>query len=98
MNAIQKLQPLAHRDDAERELDDELRFHLDVQIAQDVARGMSPGAARRAALLAFGSVETVKEQCREAWPAHLLHELWQDVRYGLRSLGRVPGFTAVVVL
>src|SRR5436305_5566096 len=98
MNAIQKLQSLWHRDDAERELADELRYHPDMQIAQNVARGMSPGAPRRAALLAFGSVETVKEQCREAWPAHLLHELWQDVRYGLRSLGRVPGFTAVVVL
>jgi putative ABC transport system permease protein len=80
------------------DLDEELRFHLEQQIAQNIAAGMSPEAARYAALRAFGGVEQMKEECRDSRGGRFLEELMQDVRYGLRILARSPGFTAVAVL
>jgi predicted permease len=79
-------------------LDEELRFHLEQQIAQNIAAGMSPEAARYAALRALGGEEQIKEECRDARGGRFLEELAQDVRYGLRILARSPGFTAVAVL
>ena len=59
---------------------------------------MRPSRRARAAVLAFGGVEGVKEECRESWGVRLLETLAQDFKYGARSLRRNPGFTAVVVL
>jgi putative ABC transport system permease protein len=89
---------LFQRDTVERDLDEEMRFHIEMQTAQNVKRGMSPEAARTAALCAFGGVEKAKEECRRTWITRRLEELAQDVRYGLRSLGKSRGFSAVVVL
>src|SRR5208282_2310147 len=70
----------------EKQLEAELRFHLDQQIADYVAAGMAPEAARRRARLEFGGLEQVKEECREVGAAHFLETLIQDVRYGVRML------------
>jgi predicted permease len=83
---------------AERQLDAELRFHLDQQIADYVAGGMSPEEARRRARLEFGGLDQVKEECREASRTSVMETLIQDVRYGLRVLMRNPGVTTVVLL
>src|SRR5262245_57796166 len=82
----------------ERELDEELRYHLESVIEQKIAGGMSPQDARLEALRGFGGVERMKEQCRDARGVRLVNELKQDLRYGLRMLVKHPGFTAVVVV
>src|SRR5579863_8503151 len=82
----------------ERQLDAELRFHLEQQIADYVATGMMPEEARRRARLEFGGLDQVKEECRDVGAARFVETLIQDLRYGLRQLRRNPAFTAVAVL
>jgi predicted permease len=95
---LRRWRPLLQRDRVERELDAELRFHLEMEIEQQVRRGASEGDARRSVLRAFGGVEQIKEQCRDSWSGRMLEILAQDVRYALRGLRRSPGFALLVVL
>src|SRR5216683_4864540 len=93
-----RIRPLAARNRVERELDAELRFHIDQQTDENLRAGMSPEAARLAALRATGSVARIKEQCRESLGLRLLDELRQDVRHASRRLRKNPAFTLIVVL
>jgi len=92
------LRSLFRRENVESELDDELRFHLEQEVEKYVQSGMTREEAMRQARLAFGGLEQVKEECREARGVHFIETLFQDVRYGLRTLQKTPGFTAVAVL
>src|SRR5688500_2936143 len=85
-------------DRIEREIDDELRFHLDRQIEDFVRDGMTPEAARAAALREFGGLEPSREACRDARGLRLLNELRQDARYAVRMLRKNATLTAVVTL
>src|ERR1041384_4382425 len=82
----------------EGELDEELRFHLERQVEKYVQSGMSREEATRRARVEFGGVELAKEECRDARGGHLIESMLQDLRYGVRTLRRNPGFTAVAVL
>lgn len=82
----------------ELDMQDELRFHLERQIAANISAGMPPETARRQAVLQLGAVEGVKENCREQRSGFWLDSFYADLRYGLRILRRNPGFTAIAIL
>src|SRR5260221_12526444 len=82
----------------ERELDAELGYHLERATERNLAAGMSAEQARRAALLAFGGVEGIKEDCRDRRPTRVLHDIAQDVRFGLRMLRKNPGFAGIAIV
>ena len=93
-----KLAMLFGRRTAAAQLEDELRFHLDRQIAENRAAGMSAEEARYAALRAFGNPALLRDQTRTTWNWHSLEQFLREVRYGIRTLGRTPGFALIAVL
>jgi putative ABC transport system permease protein len=93
-----RFRSLARRDDVEHDLDDELRYHVERQIEENVRSGMSAAAARTAALRAFGGVEYQKEEARDRRGTRWLEDLYSDVRFSLRSLRRTPAFTITVII
>jgi predicted permease len=93
-----KLLNLFRRRRHEREMDDEMRFHIDMEAAELERSGLSRDEARRRALATFGGVQRYKEEGRESRGGTRLEDLSRDVRYALRSLRRTPGFTVVVLL
>lgn len=93
-----KTKALFKRKQLDRDLEDELAFHLAMREAKNCARGVEAEDARYAARRHFGNVMRIKEACREVWSFVSLETTWRDLRYGARALAKNPGFTAVAVL
>jgi predicted permease len=93
-----RVRALFRRSAVERELDAELAFHVERETEENIRRGMASSEARRRARLAFGGVDRVKEESREARGTQLLESLFQDVRYAWRGLWARPAFCAGVAL
>ena len=95
---IARLLGLFHTTVAERELEQEVRAHLEMLVEEDIERGLSPGEARRRALLRLGNPAVIRENIWEQARLPRVESIWQDVRYAMRTMRRAPVFTAVAVL
>ncbi len=95
---LHRLRALFRRDAVERDLDDELRFHLEKQVDAYMRSGLSRADAVRRARIEFGALEGIRDEHRDARGIGALSHLGRDLRHGLRQVRRSPGFTILAVL
>ncbi|MGA7313200.1 MAG: ABC transporter permease [Silvibacterium sp.] len=93
-----RLTMLLHRDRFQRELDEEMRLHLELRRQQQIASGLTPEAAHRSAQRRFGNMTRIKERSHMAWGWDWLETFLQDAGYGLRSMLRTPAITVVALM
>jgi predicted permease len=97
-DVLLRLRAIFKRSAVERELHEELGFHVDRQIETYVSGGMDRDEARRRVQLEFGGLDQVKEEYRDALGVRLLEDLSRDIRYALRTVLRTPGFAATAII
>jgi predicted permease len=98
MAIFRRILNLFSRSKVDREIDAELKSHIEMRIEDNVAAGMSAEYARRDALVRFGNRAVLKEQTTAADAALLLESIWDDLRYALRQLRKSPGFAVTAIL
>jgi|SRR5579863_907624 len=95
---MSRLIRLFHRRKQDAQLDSELRFHVEQQIADNIAAGMNPDEARRHALAQFGGLEYIKEEARDARGTKFIDTLLQDIRFAARLLRKTPLISSIALL
>lgn len=98
MKLFRKIRLLFSRDRVEADMAEEMRFHLEERIADNVADGLSPDEARSAAERRFGNLSSLQEQARDVRAWRWADELSKDLRFAFRQLWKSPGFTAVAIV
>ena len=93
-----RIRALFKRRQLERDLEDELSFHLAMREAKQAASGLANDEARIAARRQFGNPTLLKEATRDMWTFTWLESVWQDLRYAGRGFRRNPAFTAVAII
>src|SRR2546427_6742111 len=93
-----RIRMLFHRGQEVQRLDDEIHFHLEQQMAENISAGMNPTEARRTALRVFGNPLLIHEESREAWSWNRLELIAHDVRIGIRTLVRKPRLALIAIL
>src|SRR5215204_1921978 len=93
-----RLRGLLRREAVLREIDEELRSHVEMETHANIGRGMTPGEARLAALRSFGDLGRARESVYEVRGGGMLETIWQDLRFGVRMLLKKPGFTLIALI
>ena len=96
-SAVARLLALFRKGNLDRELEDEVRAHLELAERDAIARGLTPEEARQAARRSFGGIEQMKEDHRDHRSVRWMENLLRDFRYGMASLARDPGFATVTI-
>lgn len=92
------LQALFRRDAITDEVNQELEQHIEFMTADNIAKGMQPAEARRAAKLKFGGIVQYTEETRDSWGTRMVQEFSQDIRFSIRQLNKARGFSIVAIL
>jgi putative ABC transport system permease protein len=95
---LRRVRGLWRSETIHQEITDELQFHIDMRVEENIRRGMSTDEARRDAKQSFGNLTRIKEQGYDVRGGRWLETLWQDMRYGARILLKNPGFTLIAIL
>ena len=98
IDLLHRFRALFRRDHVDRELDDEMRFHLDQQIAAYTRQGLTHEEAVRRATIEFGGLAQIRDEHRDARGVTFVDDLARDVRYGVRQLRRSPAFAAAALV
>ena len=98
MSLLRRIANLFSRSKVDREIDAELRFHIEMRIDENLANGMPEEEARRDALLRFGNLSSTKEHVTGADAALTLYSVWSDIRHACRQLRKNPGFSSTAIL
>src|SRR5882724_1256723 len=93
-----RLRSVFRRSAVEQELDEELRYHLQSEIDENIALGMSTADARLEALRSISGLEQRKEECRDTRGVNMIDNLVGDLRFALRQLRRDMEFTTTAIL
>jgi predicted permease len=92
-----RFRSLLRRERLDAELSEELLFHIERQVSENIAAGMAPEDARSAAFRELHGIEQIKEECRDMRRTRWLETILQDARFGVRTFRRRPGFTLCVL-